>query len=85
MRWYCCKACRSSLLSGCTALRRTFALTGDDAALCGCRHEVLHHKQGQRLLRRGYLVADPEVLRLIEQNEEVRRDVNALPCQMGQS
>ena len=48
-------------------------------------HEVLNHHKGQRLLRRGYLVADPEVLRLIEQNEEVRRDVNALPCQMGQS
>ena len=45
---------------------------------------MLHHKQGQRLLRRGYLVADPEVLRLIEQNEEVRRDANALPCQIGQ-
>jgi hypothetical protein len=37
-----------------------------------CRHEVLNHHKGQRLLRRGYLVADPEVLRLIEQNEEVR-------------
>ena len=45
---------------------------------------MLHHKQGQRLLRRGYLVADPEVLRLIEQNEEVRRDANALPCHTRQ-
>ena len=55
----------------------------NDLILRCCRHEVLHHKQGQRLLRRGYLVADPKVLRLIEANEEVRRGGNALSYHMG--
>lgn len=36
------------------------------------RHQVVYERKGQHVHQRGYLVADSEVLRLIEQNEEVR-------------
>jgi DNA-directed RNA polymerase N-terminal len=54
--------------------RQHTTFTGPDLVPVLHRHEVLTHHKGKRLLRRGYLVADPEVLRLIEQNEEVRRN-----------
>lgn len=35
------------------------------------RHQLLRERKGKFMHQRGYLVADPEVLRLIEENEEV--------------
>lgn len=37
------------------------------------RHQLLRERKGKHMHQRGYLVADPEVLRLIEENEEIAK------------